>query len=150
MPFTAYILKAVRVALEYGMLLWLLWFVVRLSHRIFGEVRDQYREARPPEVSRDEAVLSVIDAEEPELMGQRFAFSDEISLGRGEDNDIVIPESFVSHHHAVLYPHGSQYVVEDLGSTNHTYLNDQVLEGKAYIKAGDVIRIGMVTLQFER
>ena len=36
MPFTAYILKAVRVALEYGMLLWLLWFVVRLSHRIFG------------------------------------------------------------------------------------------------------------------
>ena len=62
----------------------------------------------------------------------------------------MIPESFVSHHHAVLYPHGSQYVVEDLGSTNHTYLNDQVLEGKAYIKAGDVIRIGMVTLQFER
>ena len=71
-------------------------------------------------------------------------------MGRGEDNDVVIPEGFVSHHHAVIYQHGSQYVIEDLGSVNHTYVNDQMMEGRAFIKPGDLVRIGIVTLRFER
>ena len=41
-------------------------------------------------------------------------------------------------------------MIEDLGSVNHTYVNGQVLQGKAYLKPGDMIRIGMVTLKFER
>ena len=92
----------------------------------------------------------MLEASEESLNGRRFAFSEQITLGRGEDNDIVIPEGFVSHHHAVIYPHGSQYVIEDLGSVNHTYVNDQKMEGRAYIKPGDIVRIGMVTLRFER
>jgi len=37
-----------------------------------------------------------------------------------------------------------------LGSVNHTYVNGQPLEGRAYLKPGDEIRVGMVTLRFER
>lgn len=150
MPTMAIILKGVRVALEYGMLLWLLWFAVKLTGRMFGEVRRETLRQRPPETSLNEAVLAVVDAGEEELQGRRFAFSEQISIGRGEDNNIVIPEGFVSHHHAVIYPHGSQYVIEDLGSVNHTYVNDQILEGRAYVKPGDIVRIGMVTMRFER
>ena len=150
MPTMAVILKGVRVLLEYGMLLWLLWFALKLSKRLFREVRKESIRQRRPETSQNEAVVSVVDANEENLVGRRFAFSEQISIGRGDDNDIMIPEGFVSHHHAVIYQHGSQYVIEDLGSVNHTYVNDQVLQGRAYIKSGDIVRIGMVALRFER
>lgn len=150
MPTMAIVLKAVRVVLEYGMLLWLLWFAVRLMKRMFADMRRESAGLKRPETSQNEAVLSVVEAEEENLSGRRFAFDEQITVGRGEDNDVMIPESFVSHHHAVIYRHGSQYVVEDLGSRNHTYVNDQILEGRAYIKPGDLVRIGMVTLRFER
>ena len=143
-------IKVARVALEYGMLLWLLWFATKLTRRMFMESRKESRQQRRPETSQNEAVISVVDANEENLAGRRFAFSEQISIGRGEDNDIMIPEGFVSHHHAVIYQHGSQYVIEDLGSVNHTYVNDQVLQGRAYIKSGDIVRIGMVALRFER
>ncbi len=138
------------MVLEYGMLLWLIWFSLKLTKRMFTEVRRETIRQRRPETSQNEAVLVVLEASEESLNGRRFAFSEQITLGRGEDNDIVIPEGFVSHHHAVIYPHGSQYVIEDLGSVNHTYVNDQKMEGRAYIKPGDIVRIGMVTLRFER
>ena len=150
MPAMAIILKGIRVLLEYGMLLWLLWFAAKLTRRMFGEVRRESLRQRRPETGQHEAVITVTDAGETNLQGRRFAFCEQISIGRGEDNDIVIPEGFVSHHHAVIYQHGSQYVIEDLGSVNHTYVNDQVLEGRAYIKSGDIVRIGMVTMRFER
>lgn len=146
------LLKVLRVVLEYGMLIWLLMFVVRIARWIFRDVKQEFAQQKPPEVQNHEAVLAILSSEagEEELVKKRFAFSEQITLGRGEDNDVVIPESFVSHHHAVLFKRGSQYVIEDLGSRNHTYVNDQLLTGKAYIKPGDLIRIGLVTMRFER
>ena len=119
---------------------------------IFLDMKEKLQEQKPPELQSDEAVLEVLGSDKGEegLVKRRFAFSEQITVGRGEDNDVVIPESFVSHHHAVLFRRGSQYVIEDLGSRNHTYVNDQLLTGKAYIKPGDTIRIGLVTMRFER
>ena len=150
MPATAMLIKIARVLLEYGMLFWLLWFSLKLSKNIFKEIRRENIRQRAPETSQNEAVLSVIAAEEESLQGRRYAFVQQITIGRGEENDIVIPENFVSHHHAVIYQHGNQYVIEDLGSVNHTYVNGSALSGKAYIKSGDEVQIGMVALRFER
>lgn len=150
MPATAMLIKIARVLLEYGMLFWLLWFSLKLSKNIFKEIRRENIRQRAPETSQNEAVLSVIAAEEEPLQGRRYAFVQQITIGRGEENDIVIPENFVSHHHAVIYQHGNQYVIEDLGSVNHTYVNGNALSGKAYIKPGDEVQIGMVVLRFER
>lgn len=150
MPATAMLIKIARVLLEYGMLFWLLWFSLKLSKNIFKEIRRENIRQLAPETSQNEAVLSVIAAEEESLQGRRYAFVQQITIGRGEENDIVIPENFVSHHHAVIYQHGNQYVIEDLGSVNHTYVNGNALSGKAYIKPGDEVQIGMVALRFER
>ena len=150
MPATAMLIKIARVLLEYGMLFWLLWFSLKLSKNIFKEIRRENIRQRAPETCQNEAVLSVIAAEEESLQGRRYAFVQQITIGRGEENDIVIPENFVSHHHAVIYQHGNQYVIEDLGSVNHTYVNGNALSGKAYIKPGDEVQIGMVALRFER
>lgn len=143
-------IKVVRVVLEYGMLLWLIYFTVSLSRRMFGEVKQEMKQQRKPAVKQNEALLTVVEASEEDLQGRRFAFQEEITIGRGAENDVRIPENFVSHRHATIFLHGAQYVIEDLGSVNHTYVNGQPLEGRAYLKPGDEIRVGMVTLRFER
>ncbi len=152
MPDAAMLLKFLRVLLEYGMLIWLLVFVGRISKCLFLDMKEKISEQKKPELQNDEAVLAILGSEAGEegMAKKRFAFCQQITVGRGEDNDVVIPESFVSHHHAVLFKRGNQYVIEDLGSRNHTYVNDQLLTGKAYIKPGDLIRIGLVTMRFER
>jgi len=147
---TAFFFKVLRVLLEYGMLIWLLLMVSRLGRCMALDMRGEMQAQRPPETRQDEAILTITEAGEPGLAGQRYAFSEQIALGRGEDNDVIIPENFVSHHHAVIFRHGNQYVLEDLGSRNHTYVNGQMLEGKVYLRSGDLVRIGMVELKFER
>jgi hypothetical protein len=71
-------------------------------------------------------------------------------LGRGDQADIVLEDSFASSRHARLVPHGDVIVLEDLGSTNGTYLNDEPLRGPQPLHAGDRIRIGDSVFTFER
>jgi hypothetical protein len=71
-------------------------------------------------------------------------------LGRGSEADIVLQDSFSSSSHARLYPQGDSVVVEDLGSTNGTYLNGEPLGGPQPLHDGDRIRIGDSEFTFER
>lgn len=147
---TALALKGLRVALEYGMLFWLIYFSVRLFRRMFGAVRGDLRAAAQDRArrGRTKAALHVLAGEG--LAGRRFPIDRELSIGRSADNDIVIADQYVSHHHVLIYRQENQYAAEDLGSRNHTYLNDGVLTGRAYLHAGDILRIGGVSLRFER
>ena len=63
-------------------------------------------------------------------------------LGRGEQADIQLEDGFASSRHARLVPHGDVIVLEDLGSTNGTYLNGEPLRGPQPLHVGDKIRIG--------
>ncbi len=83
--------------------------------------------------------------------GKIFTLSqDEINIGRDVSNDFIINDVEVSRHHARLSRQGMQYVIEDLGSTNGTFVNGQRLAGPHVLRAGDVILLGEnVTLVFE-
>ncbi len=150
MPTTAFLIKAVSVIFQYGILLLLFSFLSHIVRYMWADIRKTKDSLRQRETSQKEAVLTVIESGDGALSGKRFAFTDEISLGRDAENDIVISDSYVSHHHAVISLLNNLYVIEDLGSVNHTYVNDQILQGRAYLQAGDLIRIGLVTLRFER
>ncbi|MDQ6805589.1 MAG: FHA domain-containing protein [Actinomycetota bacterium] len=63
------------------------------------------------------------------------------TLGRG-DVEIKLEDPFASTRHARISRQGHVVVIEDLGSTNGTYLNDQPLTGPQPLHEGDVIRIG--------
>ncbi|MFN2226585.1 MAG: FHA domain-containing protein, partial [Anaerolineae bacterium] len=67
---------------------------------------------------------------------------EEVVIGRDPGADLVIPSPLVSRRHACVYPDNGQYLVRDLGSTNHTFLNDRQLESPAPLSAGDTIRLG--------
>ena len=72
------------------------------------------------------------------------------TLGRGDQCEIKLEDNFASTHHARLTPQGDAVVLEDLGSTNGTYLNGQALTGPQPLHDGDRIRIGDSEFTFER
>ena len=82
--------------------------------------------------------------------GSAYSLSDGAVLGRGDQADIQLQDTFASTQHARLAPHGDVMVLEDLGSTNGTYLNEEPLRGPQPLHPGDRIRIGDSSFTFER
>jgi hypothetical protein len=82
--------------------------------------------------------------------GVAYDLSDGAVLGRGDQVDIRLEDSFASTSHARLMPQGDVVVLEDLGSTNGTYLNGEPLRGPQPLHVGDRIRIGDSEFTFER
>ncbi len=75
---------------------------------------------------------------------------DVISLGRDITNDIVINDPEVSRHHIKLTRGGGGYTLEDLGSTNGTFINGQRLTGARPLSGSDMVGLGeTVTLSYE-
>src|SRR5512138_2506672 len=75
---------------------------------------------------------------------------DQISIGRDSVNEIVINDAEISRRHARLTFQGGKYVLEDLGSTNGTFVNGQRLAGPRVLKAGEVVSFGeQIVMVFE-
>lgn len=70
------------------------------------------------------------------------------NIGRGVDNEIVIASKRVSREHARIRREGRKLVLEDLNSTNGTFLNEQRVLGSEILRDGDRIMIGDVILVF--
>jgi DNA repair exonuclease SbcCD ATPase subunit len=69
------------------------------------------------------------------------------TLGRTPDNDIRVDEDFISRHHAVLLLSGATTIVEDLNSTNGTYVNAERINRRA-LKEGDLVTLGKTEFRF--
>jgi len=75
---------------------------------------------------------------------------DQLTIGRDSTNEIVINDAEVSRRHARLTFQGGKYVLEDLGSTNGSFVNGQRLAGPRVLKAGEVVSFGeQIVLVFE-
>ena len=75
---------------------------------------------------------------------------DQIDVGRDSTNEIVINDAEISRRHARLTFQGGKYVLEDLGSTNGTFVNGQLLAGPRVLKAGEVVSFGeQIVMIFE-
>ena len=75
----------------------------------------------------------------------------QITLGRAHDSTIVLDDDFASSRHARIYPDASgQWIVEDLGSTNGTYLDRSKLNAPTPVPLGVPIRIGKTALELKK
>ena len=75
---------------------------------------------------------------------------DEVSIGRDVNNDVVINDAEVSRQHAQINRQPGSFVIEDLGSTNGTFVNRVRISGARALQPGDNITLGEnVTLTFE-
>ncbi|HLA07973.1 MAG TPA: FHA domain-containing protein [Anaerolineales bacterium] len=75
---------------------------------------------------------------------------DQLMIGRDSMNEVTINDAEISRRHARLTFQGGKYVLEDLGSTNGTFVNGQRLAGPRVLKAGEVVSFGeQIVLVFE-
>lgn len=71
------------------------------------------------------------------------------SIGRHGDNEIILPDSQVSRHHAEIVMQGGRWLVADLGSANGTYVNGERLTGPQVLTHGDLVRVGQTQFRVE-
>jgi len=74
----------------------------------------------------------------------------QITLGRANDATLVLNDDYASSRHARIFPQDGQWIVEDLGSTNGTYLDRQKVTRPTPVPVGVPIRIGKTVLELRR
>jgi CRP-like cAMP-binding protein len=78
---------------------------------------------------------------------QAYRLQSRLAIGRAPESDIHLPDPSVSRQHALVYIEDEKAILEDLGSRNGTYVNEERVK-KAILANGDVVRIGNVTARF--
>jgi len=81
--------------------------------------------------------------------GMIYDIDGDLVLGRGDRAEIRLEDPFASGRHARIFEQAGAVVIEDLGSTNGTYLNEEVLESPRPLHPGDRVRIGDSEFTFE-
>ena len=104
---------------------------------------------RPNRVSRAAPQQMVVTA--GPLAGKTFPLTDaQITIGRADDATLVLTDDYASTRHARIFPQDGQWIVEDLGSTNGTYLDRQKVTQPTPVPVGVPIRIGKTVLELRR
>jgi pSer/pThr/pTyr-binding forkhead associated (FHA) protein len=85
------------------------------------------------------------------LAGTIITLADQqITIGRAGDATLVLTDDYASTRHARLFPQNGEWIVEDLGSTNGTYLDRQKVSAPTPVQIGVPIRIGKTVLELRR
>jgi pSer/pThr/pTyr-binding forkhead associated (FHA) protein len=119
-----------------------------------GKVRQaqaprQGRPTRPPRAGRGSPRVLVVTA--GALKGASLDLAQQqITLGRANDATLVLNDDYASSRHARIFPQDGQWIVEDLGSTNGTYLDRQKVTRPTPVPLGVPIRIGKTVLELRR
>ncbi|MDX6506999.1 MAG: hypothetical protein QOG06_1643 [Gaiellaceae bacterium] len=155
------------VAVEEALLVLKLAFLVLLYLFIWRIVRSASRDVRMPQESFVLAPGSVpgLSQEEPQVQSGRLVVvkspaleegdeltldSSALHLGRGSTNDVNLArDEYASTKHARVEPRRDGVWVEDIGSTNGTYLNGIRLTRAKRLTAGDIVRVGETELRYE-
>jgi hypothetical protein len=129
---------------------------------LFGQARQgrQRRQRKPPQVKpprqpragrpgRGTPQRLLVTA--GGLAGTSIGLTDQqITIGRANDATLVLNDDYASTRHARLFPQDGQWIVEDLGSTNGTYLDRQKVTQPTPVPPGVPIRIGKTVLELRR
>jgi hypothetical protein len=105
----------------------------------------------PPKSSRRAArakdATELVIVEPTEQAGRRFALGDEMTVGRAAGCQVTLDDTYCSGLHARLFKRDGQLMVEDLGSTNGTYLNRSRVSGPMLVRRGDRLQVGNTVLE---
>jgi pSer/pThr/pTyr-binding forkhead associated (FHA) protein len=91
--------------------------------------------------------LLVLDP--PDERGRSYPLADELTLGRAAGCTVTVDDTYVSQIHARVFAREGQYLVEDLGSTNGTYLNRKKVSGPMVMQRGDRLQVGNTVLELQ-
>jgi hypothetical protein len=149
-PFVLAVLKYTFIAMIY-------FFVFRAIRAVAIDISGKRQVTRPTPraeprggrpTGKTPQVVVVKDESGKKLATHRL--NSAIQVGRADACHIRLDDTYVSNFHARLYPQNGTWHVEDLGSTNGTYLNRQRVSGAVEVEAGDEVRVGKTTLELKR
>jgi FHA domain len=162
-------LAPVSVALKFGFVavlyLFVLW-VARSARRdlrrddavladraepapIAADATGMYSASAPPVDVAHRSPQLVVERAPGHEAGMIYDIDGDLVLGRGDRAEIRLEDPFASSRHARIFEQGNAIVIEDLGSTNGTYLNEEVLQTPRPLHPGDRVRIGDSEFTFE-
>ncbi len=160
-------LAPVSVALKFGFLvvlyLFLLWVARSALRDLRGAGPSVQAAAAPPMPDATglysaSAAVADLASRAPRLVVERapghdsgmiYDLDGDVVLGRGDRAEIRLEDPFASSSHARVFKQGNILVIEDLRSTNGTYLNEELLETPRPLHPGDRVRIGDSEFTFE-
>jgi hypothetical protein len=171
-------LDSVSVALKYGFVIVLYLFLLWIARSAIKDMRARERSASTGGGERmgggmaaavaapdatgmfSASTLGPVDvlSRAPRLVVERapghqpgmiYDLDGPVVLGRGGEAEIRLEDPFASSGHARIFEQGGILAVEDLGSTNGTYLNEELLESPRPLHPGDRLRIGDSEFSFE-
>lgn len=104
--------------------------------------------AAPRAKGRGRGAPTTLRVIEPEAdRGRSFPLADELTVGRAAGCQVTLDDTYVSQLHARVFRREGTYYVEDLGSTNGTYLNRAKVAGPMVMSPGDRLQVGSVVLE---
>jgi pSer/pThr/pTyr-binding forkhead associated (FHA) protein len=150
-PFVLTVLKVVFLALLY-------FFIYRAIRAVVVDLRPAGRApagrdrspAKPKGKAGGKAPRSVVVLDERGAKVATVRLDGTLQVGRADACQLRLTDTYASSFHARIYNSDGSWFVEDLGSTNGTYLNQRRITAPAEVRAGDKVRIGKTTLDFKR
>ena len=147
--------------LKYVFLVVLYIFVARAVRAVYLELRPATSSrpsrnqptpapARPPSRRAKKAPKKAAVIEGGNLKGKSFDLGNELIVGRAEKCHVILDDSYVSQMHARIFAADDAYMLEDLGSTNGTYLNRQKVTSPTEVQRGDRVKIGRTVLEMRK
>jgi pSer/pThr/pTyr-binding forkhead associated (FHA) protein len=156
-------LNAVLRVMQWGVIVLIFLFFLRVIRAVWVEMspatvrksREERRQdrvvAKPqqPATKRKQLFLRVV--EPVERQGQTFDLDDELTIGRSPGCGVSTPDDiYTSTLHARLFRRNDQLWVEDLGSTNGTYVNSEKITQALRLGKGDMLQVGSSVFEVTR
>jgi pSer/pThr/pTyr-binding forkhead associated (FHA) protein len=156
-------LNAVLRVMQWGVIALIFLFFLRVVRAVFVEMspatirksradkRLERAAARPARSSTRRKQLYLRVVEPPERAGETFDLDDELTIGRSPGCGVSTPDDiYASTLHARLFRRSEQLWVEDLGSTNGTYVNAEKISQAMRLGRSDVLQVGSTVFEVAR
>ena len=105
------------------------------------------RKERKAQAKAAKARPQLVMVEPAEQAGRSYLLDNEASIGRAAGCQITLDDTYASQIHARVFLRDNQWLVEDLGSTNGTWLNRQKVSGPMVLQRGDRLQIGNTVME---
>jgi hypothetical protein len=142
--------------LKLFLLLLLYLFFLRVLRAVWAEVNGPKlieapaprRDRRPAKPGRAKSGHPQLRVLEPAAQkGRTFELAEELTVGRAAGCQVTLDDTYASQLHARVFVRDGQFFVEDLGSTNGTYLNRRKVAGPMVMQRGDKLQIGNTVME---
>ena len=151
--------ESLLTILKFCFLALLYLFFIRVVRAVWTEVTapppPPVPVAPPPRTRRERTaakrtVAHLRVVEPAEQRGRTYDVADELTIGRAAGCQVPLEDSYASQLHARLFRRNGELLVEDLGSTNGTFLNRKKVDSAVPIRKGDRLQVGKTVLELTK